>query len=101
MELLKSFELMPPVVHFYLYLGFSIVVVLVLKDIFKKNTTYYVIFLSIILLFSCFSKDMFTYLPYDPSDVTRIIAKGLGSGFGVFSAHLWIKQRKNKNGRLI
>lgn len=91
---METFELLSPYVHFYLYFAFGVILVGVIGGIFRKAPTYYAIFLSTILLFSWFSKDLFVYLPYDAMDVQRIIAKIAGSLIGVFVAHLWLRQRK-------
>ena len=98
---MEAFELMLPATHFYIYFVFGIILVGILRIIFKKSPTYYVIFLSTILLFSWFSKDLFVYLPYDALEIPRIFAKFAGSLIGVILAHLWLRQRKTKIRKLV
>jgi hypothetical protein len=97
---MEAFELMSPAVHFYVYFVFGIVATLVLKFIFKKSATYYIIFLSTIFLFSFFSKDLFTNLPYNVMDIPHLVAKVTGVLTGLFAINLFLKQRKNKTRRL-
>lgn len=93
---MEAFEMMSPLVHFYVYFVLGIMAVLILRTIFKNSPTYYIIFLSTILLFSWFSKDLFVYLPYNALEIKSILAKMAGSTIGVVIMHLyfWSKKRK-------
>lgn len=98
--MINTFESMIPASYFFIYFSFSFYLAAILRYIFKKKPAYYMIFLSTVLFFSWFSKDILSTLPYDPLDVTRIISKALGSLIGIFTFYLWIKQRKQQKRRL-
>lgn len=93
---MEFFETMLPAYHFYIYFVFGMLLVTILRFVFKKSETYYIIFLSTILLCSWFSKDLFTMLPYDSLDVARIVAKMFGSLFGILAARIWFNKRKSE-----
>lgn len=82
---MKSFEvfLSTPMHHFIVYFIITFLVSFLLKHIFKKDTTYCVIFLSSFVLFSSFSKDLFTDLPLAVCDFQNVVSNLLGSLSGI------------------
>lgn len=99
---METFELIlsSPLKHFCTYFLFALILSYVLRFVFKKDHTYYVIFLSSVLLFSCFSKDLFTNLPFEAMDIPKIMCNLTGSVIGVLAESLWQKRHKNSKRRL-
>lgn len=97
---MQSFEMLPAVYMFYIYFLAGVVGSLVLKFIFKKSPTYYIIFLSTVVLFATFSKEFVPNLPFDIMDVPRIISKFCGMTVGILVMNLVVKQQKTKRRKL-
>jgi hypothetical protein len=97
---METLEMLSPAVVFYLYVLFGGVLSFVLKFIFKKSPTYYMIFLSTIALFSIFSREFVPTLPFDIMDVPRIISKSAGIFCGILFINLLMK-RKTQRRKLV
>ena len=93
---MEFFETMSPAIIFYVYVIFGIVTSLILKFIFKKSPTYYLIFMSTITLFACFSREFVPTLPFDIMDVPRIISKFSGMFLGILFIGLWTRRKTTR-----
>jgi len=98
MELFEL-ALSTPLEHFYVYFITFFIFSYVLRFIFKKSPTHYVIFLSTILLLGCFNKDLFTNLPFEIIDISKIICNMTGGITGIIVECFWRKQRVGKTSK--
>ncbi len=100
---MKSFELFlsTPVHHYVTYFIIAFFVSFVLAILFKKDETYYVVFLSTFVLFSIFSKELLTNLPLSTCDYPNIASNLLGSLSGILVETLSRKKKEKSKRRLI
>jgi len=97
---MQELEMSSPALIFDVYFILGMILPIILKGIFRKNETYYIICISTIILFSCFSAEFVTLPQYDPLELTKIFLKFSGLCFGMCITKFFWNRKQRKGGLL-